>query len=107
MLRLPSYLQKRADTFYVRLVIPKAARPYWPGREIKHSLNTPHRAQAVRASRALVLYLEGLFEAVAMGALTHTEAKRLLEEFLKTELAKFTRSLEIREIGRASWRERV
>jgi len=96
MLRLPSYLQKRADTFYLRLVIPKAVRPYWPGREIKHSLNTPHRAQAVRASRALVLYLEGLFEAVAMGALTHTEAKRLLQEFLNTELAKFTRSLEIR-----------
>jgi len=96
MLRLPSYLQKRADTFYLRLVIPKAVRPYWPGREIKHSLNTPHRAQAVRASRALVLYLEGLFEAVAMGALTHTEAKRLLQEFLKNELAKLTRSLQTR-----------
>jgi len=96
MLRLPSYLQKRADTFYVRLVIPKAVRPYWPGREVKHSLNTPHRAQAVRAARALLLYLEGLFEAVAMGALTHTEAKRMLQEFLKTERAKFTHRLETR-----------
>jgi hypothetical protein len=104
MLRLPSYLQKRADTFYVRLVIPKDVRPYWPGREIKHSLNTPHRAQAVRASRALVLYLEGLFEAVAMGTLTHTEAKRLLQEFLNTELAKYTRSLETR--GPLSFEER-
>jgi len=93
MLRLPSYLQKRADTVYLRLVIPKAVRPYWPGREVKHSLNTPHRAQA---ARALLLYLEGLFEAVAMGALTHTEAKRLLQEFLKTERAKFTRRLETR-----------
>ncbi len=45
MLRLPSYLQKRSDTYYLRLEIPKVARPYWRGREFKRSLNTPDRAQ--------------------------------------------------------------
>lgn len=96
MLRLPSYLQKRADCYYFRIVVPEDLRPYWPGREVKHSLNTPHRAQAIRSARALALYIEGLFEAVAMGTLTHTQAKQLLQDFLNTELAKFTRSLETR-----------
>jgi len=96
MLRLPSYLLKREDRYYFRIVVPEALRPYWPGREVKHSLDTPHRAQAIRASRALAVYLEGLFEAVAMGALTHKQAKTLLEEFLKTERVKLTRAIEIR-----------
>lgn len=96
MLRLPSYLLKRADRYYFRIVIPEALRPYWPGREIKHSLSTSDRARAVRASRALSVYLEGLFEAVAMGGLTNREAKRLLEVYLKTELAAQTRRLDVR-----------
>ncbi|MGA9851660.1 MAG: site-specific integrase [Gammaproteobacteria bacterium] len=94
MLRLPSYLQKRADLYYFRFVVPEALRPYWPSREVKHSLKTPDRAHAIRGARALVLYLEGLFEAVSMGKLTHIEAKRLLDEFLRTELAKLTGYLE-------------
>lgn len=96
MLRLPSYLQKRSDRYYFRQVVPEAVRPGWPGREVKHSLRTTDRVQAIRSARVLVLYLEELYEGVAMGTLTHQQARTLLQGFLKTELAKLTRYLELR-----------
>ncbi|WP_348757213.1 DUF6538 domain-containing protein [Candidatus Methylocalor cossyra] len=61
---VPAYITKnRHGTFYFRLIIPVRLRPYFPHhrRELKRSLGTDSRREAIQRARAYRVKFDRLF----------------------------------------------
>jgi integrase len=63
MVKIPSYLQRAVSgNFHFRIAVPYPLRPYFGKLELKRSLRTPHRTEAIRLSRVLANDAELAFE---------------------------------------------
>ncbi len=63
MFNLPSHLLlNRYNVFYFRISIPQDLRPYFRKREIKRSLKTSNRKEALRLAKGLAFRIESAFQ---------------------------------------------
>lgn len=73
----PSYLlRSRHSVFYFRIAIPSALRPLFDRREIRRSLQTHCKREAVIRSREMLLQVQQLFTQAFQGARPRLEALR-------------------------------
>jgi integrase len=62
MIRLPSYISRNQyGIYHFRIAIPRSLRPYFQKREIKRSLGTSDRREAIRFSRLMAIQVNNLF----------------------------------------------
>lgn len=68
MSTVPSYLLlSRHSVFYFRIVVPEVIRPLFPQREIRRSLQTRCRREALIRGRELLLQAQRLFTEAFQG----------------------------------------
>jgi hypothetical protein len=96
MIRLPSYLQLSAHgVYYFRAAVPDALRARLGRREIKCSLGTRSKAEAVELARSIPLSMRHLYGYLSQPmAMTFEQFRALMQRHLDEQMAAFERYFE-------------
>jgi integrase len=90
MMRIPSYLQRHSSgIFYFRIVVPDALKSQLNLREIKCSLRTRFKHEAIFRSQPLSLTIRNMFGQLAGAPMEYKDARVLLQRYLDQKLAAF------------------
>lgn len=95
MIRSPSHLQRSSHgIYYFRVVVPDALKSHLKRREIKCSLRTRCKQEAIGRALPLSLSIRHVFGNLSGTDVTYKEAKILLDRYLQQQMAMLDASLE-------------
>lgn len=95
MMRIPSYLQRNSSgIFYFRIAVPDALKSHLNLREIKCSLRTHFKHEAIFRAQPLSLTIRHVFGQLAGAPMEYKDARVLLERYLGQQMATFDRHFE-------------
>jgi hypothetical protein len=95
MMRIPAYLQRHSSgIFYFRIAVPGALKSHLKLREIKCSLRTRFKHEAIFRAQPLSLTMRHVFDQLSGEPMDYKDARVLLDRYLNQKLADFDRHFE-------------